>query len=536
MTRLPRFLRLPAPDPDVPPALWRSLHYFNLYRLTISGVFVASFVLFGPTLTYGAYDPRLFFLVSIGYVLFSALASLPNALQWPRFEWQLSAHVLGDVAFITTLSYASGGIRSGLGLLLVVSVAASGLVGRGRLVVFFAAVASLAILGEQSYRVAELGEESWGFVQGGLLSFGYFAVAVLAFSLARRMRLSEQEARERTVDLENLAQVNQLVLQDMDDGVLVADGVGRLRQHNAKAAYLLGRALSATRQQALWECSPALAESFTRWREKEGESVVLVRAEGSGKSLRVRFAPVGSRRELGAVLFLEDMERLQAQAQQYKLAALGRLTASIAHEIRNPLSAISYADELLLEEEGLPAGQVRLLEIIRDNTRRLEKMVQEVLQLNRRDRANPELLLLATYVAEFLEEFCQIEKLEPALFRVEVPEGLRVSFDRAHLHQILWNLCRNAVRHGSKGAGSVRLIARAEGRGVELTVADDGPGVDEALRGQLFEPFFTTSAQGTGLGLYVAREIAEANGAALELLPGSAPGAVFRLMCKGEDA
>lgn len=530
-------LRLLVPDVDTPRPLWRSLHYFNLYRLTVSGVFVVSFILFGPTLTYGAYDPRLFFLVSLTYVLFSLVAEIPVTLRRPGFEWQLSGQVMADVAFVTLLMYTSGGTRSGLGLLLLTSLAAAGLVGRGRLVLFFASVSSVAVLLEHTYRVFLLDEDATGYIQAAMLSVGFFAIGWLAHTLARRMAASEKVAREKTVDLENLAQVNQLVLKDMDDGVLVVDGEGRLRQYNAMTEALLGRLLPFRRDMALMDYCPPLAECLKRWKEAPHGGFDQFRAAPTDKQVRARFVPVGGDPAQGAVIFLEDMGRIQAMAQQFKLAAMGRLTASIAHEIRNPLSAISYADELLLEEPDLPGSQRRLLEIIRDNTRRLEKMVQEVLQLNRRDRAQPEPIHLGDFVPAFVDEFCQIEKISPERFDLQVEGVAPVCFDRSHLNQVLWNLCRNADRYCTGRPGAVRIAARPvthQHYAVELIVSDDGPGVDEALRPQLFEPFFTTASQGTGLGLYVAREVCEANGAELAYEEGEEKGGRFIVRFKGE--
>jgi two-component system sensor histidine kinase PilS (NtrC family) len=300
---------------------------------------------------------------------------------------------------------------------------------------------------------------------------------------------------------------------------------------------LLGRTLGRGKSGLLAHYSRPLADSLARRKAMGGAGFEVFQADASGRPLRARFVPVGGDARQGVVIFLEDMDKIQAQAQQFKLAALGRLTAGVAHEIRNPLSAISYANELLLEEDGWPATQHRLLEIIRDNTRRLEKMVQEVLQLNRRDRAQKETVALAEFAARFVEEFCQIEKVDAAMFVLDVPAGLPPAcFDRGHLNQVLWNLCRNAVRHCRQGSASVRLEARPaarEGYALELRVVDDGPGVDEAARARLFEPFFTTSSQGTGLGLYVAREICEANDAVLEY-DGTRTGGCFCVLMRGE--
>ncbi len=493
--------------------------------------------MFGRTLTYGAADPALFFVVSIIYALFATLLIVPIGVHWPRFDTQLTIHVLGDVIFVVVLMYASGGLRSGLGLLLLVSLATSGLIGRGRLVRLYAVFASAAVLLEHTYRVAMLGATAAGFFQAVLLSAGFFAVAGLAHILARRLVATEAEAEAKSVDLENLAQVNQQIIQNLDDGVLVVDGGGRLRQYNAQAANLLAHSLPLRHEPMLRDYFPALAARYRCWQEHEPMENKALHAPVTGKPLRTNFMPVGVNRERGAVIFLQDVGRIQAQAQQFKLAALGRLTVNIAHEIRNPLSAISYASELLLEDVGVASSQSRLLQIIQDNTRRLDNMVQEVLRLNRRDRVAPEHIDLAHYVATFIEEFVLMERIDLKLFVVLAEDSCSVCFDPSHLNQVLWNLCRNAWRYCRRQVGSIVVaIAAVDDKDftVQLVVRDDGPGVPESVRSRLFEPFFTTASQGTGLGLYVARELCDANGAMLDCIAGAASmGGQFRISFRG---
>jgi len=205
------------------------------------------------------------------------------------------------------------------------------------------------------------------------------------------------------------------------------------------------------------------------------------------------------------------------------------LTANIAHEVRNPLSAISYATELLQEERS-DARQQRLLQIVLDNTRRINQIVQDVMQLNRRDRALPEMLELDVMLRAFQEEFCLAERLEQGVIVLEAMPGARVAFDRGHLRQVLWNLCRNALRYCSKSSGSLGLTMSIADQRLVLDVQDDGPGIPVEHQGKLFEPFFTTATDGTGLGLYIAKELCEANGALLEYhAGGSRPGACFRI-------
>ena len=247
--------------------------------------------------------------------------------------------------------------------------------------------------------------------------------------------------------------------------------------------------------------------------------------------LRVRCIPLATPDD-SRVLVLEDQSQAEQAAQRLKLAALGRLTANIAHEIRNPLSAISHAAQLLREDVH-DAAQARLTEIIENNTRRLDRLVEEVLTLNRRDRLNPVAFDAAT-LAALIDELRQTEEIPVDAVIVSMPDSLHFQFDPDHLRQIVWNLLRNAWRHCSRQAGSIQFRLQTLGDSVQLEIQDDGPGLSPEHQGKLFEPFFTTDAQGTGLGLFLARELAEANHAALAFVPG-AGGARFRLSLRGGE-
>jgi two-component system sensor histidine kinase PilS (NtrC family) len=278
--------------------------------------------------------------------------------------------------------------------------------------------------------------------------------------------------------------------------------------------------------------APELARRFAAW-QQDGEGSATPNDVELTRTMGARFVPVGQRRSAGAVIFLEDRTRIQAEARQMKLAALGRLTANIAHEIRNPLGAISHAAELLQEEPEVSETARRLITIIQDNSHRLDRMVNDVLKLRRGDSAHRERFKLRDYLETFVEQFCQIEKLDPAIFTLELGSDPDVVFDRSHLNQVMWNLCRNAVRHSTRQNGSIRLIVAEEpgNGGIKLDVVDDGPGVPSALRSQLFEPFFTTARGGTGLGLYIAREVCEMNNGRLDYVE-TAEGARFSVWCR----
>jgi two-component system sensor histidine kinase PilS (NtrC family) len=201
--------------------------------------------------------------------------------------------------------------------------------------------------------------------------------------------------------------------------------------------------------------------------------------------------------------------------------------------VRNPLSAINQAAQLLEEDAIVPPAGARLLGMIRNNARRIDRIVGEVLQLNRRDRQQPEVVTLVEFMHALIDEIVQAEAIPPNAIVMMIPNDVRVMFDRGHLNQIVWNLVGNAWQHCQKKEGSIRIAARPGymGDAIIWELADDGPGIPAELRPQIFEPFFTTRPGGTGLGLYIARELADANGAALELLP-RGPGAYFRMTMK----
>lgn len=519
-----------VPPDAYPDSYWRSLLYFNVYRLTIAILLVASVAVWGNSQQFGARDLGLFAVVDGAYMIFGAACFALISTRW-RFNLQLTLQVAADIGFVVILMYASGGISSGLGLLLLTTLAGAGLISRGRLTLFYAALASIAVLLEHTYEVLSLDAGIAQFVQAGLLSGGYFATAWLAHTLAKRMLASEQLAAQREIDLENLAQVNQLVIQDMQDGVLVVDAQGVIRQFNARAERILG--LVRGREMRLMDHAPVLAARLDEWCN-DAAGLDVASDIMFNRTLNARFVPAGRSRRLGAVIFLEDLTRIQAEARQLKLAALGRLTANIAHEIRNPLGAISHAAELLQEEPAINTTTARLLTIIHDNTGRLDRMINDVLRLNRGDRAHRESFELVAYLKKFVAQFCEIEKIPREVIEINAGADFPVLFDHNHLDQVMWNLCRNALRYCQRQKTSIRIRVGAERGGdiVKLDVVDDGPGVPATERGHLFEPFFTTASGGTGLGLYIAREVCEANDATLDYVetPG---GAQFTVLCRG---
>jgi two-component system sensor histidine kinase PilS (NtrC family) len=507
-------------------SFWISLGYFNLYRVALATLFFSLSLVYEDQLNLGSHSLPLFRAVCAFYLL--AAIGLHVLLRQLRdyFNLQLTAQVSLDVVAITLLMFASGGIGSGLGVMLLVSQIAAAIVAPRRLRLLYASLASIALLLQQSYWVFVQDAPSNTFLQPGLLAMGCFAASGITGWLAQRVATNERLALQRGRELAAQTRVNQLVLQDMHDGVLVVDREGRIVQHNPQAQVLLsaGRLLGLD----IEALEPRFAAHWRAWRAGGAARAAADVALG-GRELGLRVLDAGTEQGY-SVLFIEDMTRAREQAQQLKLAALGRLTASIAHEIRNPLAAISHAAELLPEEKRAE-DRVRLARIIHDNTRRLEQLVSDVLQLNRRDRVSLEPLRLGGWLREFLAEFVAIEGAAAQSFALDAHDDASVQFDREHLRQVLWNLLSNAMRYARPERGAVRVALRAYGGRVELSVIDNGPGVPASSRGHLFEPFFTTEAKGTGLGLYLARELCAANEASLEYVA-DVPGAHFRILCR----
>ena len=501
------------PEQRTPDSFWTSLRYFNLYRIAVATLFMTVTLVYGNSLSLGSHELDLFRYACLGYLALAvAFQGVLRNLR-DRFNVQISLHIALDIVAITLLMYASGGIRSGLGVMLVISLTGAAIVAPRRLTFLYAALATIALLLEQGYWVLVHDVPSTNFLQPGLLAIGFFATVGVTSWLAQRVAANEALARQRGRSLATQTRVNQLIIEDMHDGVVVLDRDGRVVQHNPQAQRLLGanRLLGA-------EIASLLPGFGT-----------AIDFEVRGRNLGVRLLDTGTD-EVFSVVFLEDTTRSREQAQQLKLAALGRLTANIAHEIRNPLAAISHAAELMGEERR-EDDRGRLTRIIHDNTLRLERLVSDVLQLNRRDRLSTERIRLQPWLLAFVEEFVANESVPPERFVIRAERDAAIEFDREHLHQVIWNLLRNAVRYARKEPRSVRLVIGGFADRVELSVIDDGPGVPASSQGQLFEPFFTTDSKGTGLGLYLARELCAANRALLEYVD-HAGGAHFRIVAR----
>jgi two-component system sensor histidine kinase PilS (NtrC family) len=517
---------------------WRIVGSLNMFRLFVAVSLLVLFVAGGDPRFFGDRYPALFSATAAGYLVLAVVSALAIRQRWVNAGPQILALISVDIVAIVVLMHASGGISSGLGGLLVVFVGASSLVLPGRVPAFFASLAALAILGEQLF--SQLGgvSDSSNYSAAGVLGAIIFAISMSARPLSRRIQVSEALAMQRGVDLANLSELNEYIVQHLRESIVVIDAKNDVRLMNTSAAQLLG-APEKSNGVHLESIARDLAYYIERWRnDPEQESHTEFSMIDADNSLRVKahLAPLGKNNDRGGpvLVFLEDSSLMNARVQQSKLASLGRLSASIAHEIRNPVGAMSHAGQLLAESTALSADDLRLTEIIRTHAERVSHIIDNVLQLSRRESSKPEQFRLAPWLHDFASEFLRtLELHERELTVGEMPEDLVVIMDPSHLRQVLWNLCDNAVKYASETGGIfVELQAGHLARTGRpyLEVLDQGHGVDEATADKIFEPFFTARSGGTGLGLYISRELCELNRATLLFQPREGGGSVFRII------
>ncbi len=517
--------------PESPADTWRPLRYFNLYRTTLAGLLMVLMLSGVIPRFFGAHDPELFAATVTLYLAFGIASSFSIRWRRPAFQLQVFVQVFVDIVAITLMMYASGGVRSGLGMLLVVAIAGGSILTVGRTAILFAALAALAVLVQEVYAWVHDVFSDTAYTQSGLLGATFFATAFLAHVLAERVRESEALALRWGLDLADLSVLNEHIIQRMQSGILAVDSEDRVRSVNGSAKRLLGITGQPVGD-ALAAVSPELAELVQRWRQGPASGSQVFRPAGTGGDVIASFAALEQPTSRGALIFLEDSSEVTDRAQRLKLASLGRLAASIAHEIRNPLGAISHAGQLLAESPQLSAADQRLTRIITDQSQRVNGIIQNVMQLSRRDQPTPESFELGAWLRDFADEYVMGKGLAAQDFQVEVAnEDVHVRIDPLQLNQVLTNLCENALRYSSEAPYfSLRAGILAETDRPFLEVCDTGPGVDEEAVKHLFEPFFTTDRQGTGLGLYIAREVCENNHASLVHVGQTDSGHCFRII------
>ncbi len=506
------------------------------YRVLLSIVLLMMFSLPADTPLVGDLKPVLF-IYAISIYLFINIASLIFIFskQGSYTEARQFFFFCLDIVAITLIADATGGIISGMAILLVVIVAASSIILRRQIATLTAAIASLAILTDTFRLITQSYLDSSSFFPAGLLGFILFATSFVIQNLSNRIRSSQVLADQRAADVSQLQQLNQLIVQRMRTGILVVDKDGQIKIANLAASELLSsqHMQPSFQNRALPMLPEVLIYHLRAWQQAPNIKTTPFRTSETGPELQANFSSLNEDNSTDTLIFLEDNLQLSQRAQQMKLASLGRLTASIAHEIRNPLGAISHAAQLLSESEQLDQADLRLSSIIQDHCKRMNQIIENVLQLSRRRAANPERIELCQWIEQFCEDF---NNNSGQSFTIDISKSVRasqVNVDASQLNQVLSNLFSNGLRYSRQHTGKASLhVAIAVEPSTQLPyidIIDGGPGISDDAAEKIFEPFYTTEAEGTGLGLYISRELCEANQARLNYTHSDEGKSCFRI-------
>jgi len=495
---------------------WRPLRQLNLYRLILALGLLVSFYKSEWLGFLGSQNPTGFVITAFIMLLLSIVYIYKGLSSSPSFETQVLITNATDILLISLLSHYSGGLSSSLSILLIINVTSTGTFLHDRYPFLFAALASIAVLGEQTVSLIEGISYATEYSRAGLLGLVFFGTSFLASTLSTRARVSEQLASEREADIISLEILNEDIIQNMRTGIIVVDDDGHIRMANSSAEALLGN-ISLQNNPLLKNILPELDSRFLQWQAQPNMHHKAIRQEYGLPDIQPGFRKL---QRIGhgtgdSLIFLEDATQLNQRFQQIKLASLGRLTASIAHEIRNPLSAINHAAQLL-NEADLNETDKKLSDIITTQVQRLDEVIENVLQLSRQQQSSSDSIELNQWLNSFYNEFLQANNLNHEQLQVELLlKNVQVLFDSSHLTQVMCNLCTNAIAHNDTPFEEIKIRIRC-GHDKEfdqpfIEVIDNGSGIDEKTVSQIFDPFFTTSPKGTGLGLYITKEMIESN-------------------------
>jgi two-component system sensor histidine kinase PilS (NtrC family) len=502
---------------------WQQLRIFNIYRITAVSVLLVAFLFKISAESLGQFNPEMYFTALIVYLFLSILGAFTSHFRSPPFISQIYLFFLIDLIFLTLLIHSSGGLISGIGILLIVSVAGNALLHPGQYAFLFAAIATLTLFMEAFYTIffEKISLDNFnGYSQIALHGLAFFSTAFISNALSKRAEKSEKIALEQGYDLANLEILSARIIQEFNSGIVALDHEGKVRLLNQAAAQMFTELIPP--HPHLRVLQPQLFEKWQLWRREPYQETFLL--EIKGKKVDIRFLSLGSSSRAGTLIFMEDRQVLQKRLQQDKLAAIGRLTASIAHEIRNPLGAISHAAQLLAENPKLKKNDQRLVEIVLEQSKRMNRIIMDILQLSSSRAGQGEWFYLLEWLLKFKESLLLSQHLEHNQVKIFWPdhkEKISIYFDKHHLQQILYNLCQNAIDHGTPANGTICIFIKIylSNKLLHIGVYDRGEGVEKSILPHLFEPFATSRSDGSGLGLYLSRELAQLNKAELEYQP-----------------
>ncbi len=508
---------------------WRPLRILNIYRIFIALSLSALFLLLDRNQSLNANHPDLFFITGYGYLTFAFLSAIAVIRKLLRFRIQLLTQTIVDIAAFTLLIFAKDPTDGTLGVLLIISVAGNSMLMSRRLTVAIASFASLGLLGQQTYAIWQGNSTVEAYTFIAVICIATYIMAIAANTISRHAKEFEALAKKRGIDLDSLEQVNEHIVNRMQFGVIALDNEYHVKLINNAAENILGISGIVTSTH-INKASPELHRQLNLWQETKLTSRIPF--ETPKTSALARFVALGEQGNQGVLVFIEDESEVTQRIQDAKLASLGQLTASIAHEIRNPLGAISHAGQLLAESEILSAEDKRLTEIIANHSERLNVIIKSILHLSKKQKPVAGSIDLEQWMEKFIYELSieQHINISEVRFTNEQKNITTISMDPAHLEQVMWNLCKNALFHNnSPSSPKVMITFKLIDSSPALEITNKGDKISNDIHEKLFEPFYTTSNQGTGLGLFLSKELCTNNGVRLNHIADHSDGTCFRL-------
>lgn len=500
---------------------WQLLRIYGIYRLLLSSSILLFFIIGSNSITDGS--GRTYFAIATSYLGLCILTTLITRTRTGRARVQAFIAFIIDIAVLTGLQYAQSAKSADLTLLQVVTVAAGSIILRGRMPYFLAAIASLSVLTEDvALRWVQNKGDSADIMRAGFMGMSMFATAFFAQQLASRLRESEALAEKQAEDLASLEELNHHIIQRMRTGIIVVNANNEIVMIN-DSCWKMFNMPALGKHSPLEQLSVELQHQLHSWRQNSLMRNKPFRTNVNGPDVIANFTPLETGNVSDVLIFVDDNTRMAQQAQQLKLASLGGLTASIAHEIRNPLGAISHAAQLLGESTDLNPPDARLADIIQKHSLRMNRVIENVLQLSRRRPTQPERSDLCAWVRDAVQEYKTSNAQECEIELRCQREVIEFCADHSQMQQVFNNLIQNGLRYSEKQTGKAYLQLNIgvtlQGEQPYLDVIDRGPGISAEQVDKIFEPFYTSEKTGTGLGLYIARELCEANQARLDYIP-----------------
>ncbi|MBX2886319.1 MAG: hypothetical protein KTR32_40560 [Granulosicoccus sp.] len=513
--------------PSVHQPDWPTLRLLNQYRLLILMALTAAYYLANDSQSLGSVDPRLFSLAHAGYLLCTITFAYLIKIQRPSVEPQFYLQNYLDILFISALMFASGGVTSGIGSLLVVNIALLSQLTSTRTALMFAAIASMVVIVEElllkSLVSVQLANLEATALLGSLLFLIAWLMTVPLRHLMKRQLVNSSRSRV-TLDVTQLAQLNEEIIRELDSGVIVTDQDDNVQLINDTARSLLAAELVQLPVR-LKKLSAELTDNKIDSQRSLTFEARSIEITSTGQSVLPHYINLSNG---GMLIRLDDHAHIRQQFQQLKLASLGRLSASIAHEIRNPLGAIHHAVQLIEESDSLNSNDAELVGIAKRHTYRINRIIDDILQLSNRQLIRPTTIFVNEIIERFAIRFKSENELGSNQLQTRTQNCIAI-FDPEHLDQVLWNLCNNALLHNQEKALCIDISCTSTSPEITvIDVVDNGKGISRRDQDRLFEPFFSTHHEGTGLGLFIIRELCTLNKAQIEFVP-SDSGTHFRI-------